>query len=834
MHRRHGLKTRCMPADGDPGGLLVISDYPGDIEDAAGRPLIGPSGQILRALIKELWSGPVVYDNAVRCATGNFYHKSAPAKCRPFTTAIIRDAKPTRILALGTRAVEGLLGRTPGIFSVRRGYAYLSTGVPIVFTFNAVSALKNKHLRRMLREDLTWALQERPMFGPKWDATAQVVVTLDDALEAERVLRSAPWFSYDVETAGEAFDPFQILVAGLFPKGSDEGFVWSPEAMGTPGPREVLGRLIADSKLGKTGNNLKFDFTASQLDLKVKAAGFHGDNRLLRKVMDTDVDGDLETMAELVGMGGHKGESQEALNLACAKVRKAVKDKHSPQLSLLDSSLEHGLMRDDVWNAMIRYDTVPEPKAFAYALMPRPTLLRYVCRDSLSSRMLQELTEAELAKELPAIKNVWSNIVKPAAESVRQVSEWGVHVDRAAIQQFQRYLSQHTDALLSKMQGWGKFDPGNPHEVGRLLFDELKLPGGTRTEKSGQWATDADTLEAVAANTKHPLPNLIVEFKSYEKLMSNYAVGMERFIRQDGRIHPSLLLDGARSGRLSCQSPNLQNVPRDGDSVEGKMARDCFTASPGNLLLSFDYSQLELRVACALSGDDEMLRIFLDGGDFHQRTAEFLLPLVWKIPLAQAASWTEKQWKPYRSAAKSFNFGILYGMSDEGIAARAGCSLAEAARVREAVMGKFHKLAAWIQKMLRYAKAHGHCWTWWDGQPARRRPLWQIDDTDGLRRAVAEHSSYNTPIQGTGSDFCLMSLTAVVDWIRDDAVPAKLVLPVHDSLLLDVHPSAVEETVHQVHRIMTGWSLNQVPVVVDIEQGFSWGSLSKRKLAAAA
>lgn len=833
MHRRPGLHTPCMPADGEGGGLLVVSDYPGESEDRSGRPLIGPSGQVLRALVSELWKGPVVYDNAVKCSPGaiNVYHEDAPDQCRTYLAAILRDAQPKRILALGARAMEGLLGRKLPPFSVRRGYAYLSTGVPILFSFNTVGALRNRHLRRFVREDLTWALKDQPMFGPAWGATAEVVVTLDDALEAERRLRASPWFSYDVETAGEAHDALQILAAALYPQGSQEGFVWSPEAMGSPGPREVLGRLVGDARLGKTGNNLKYDFTASTLDLGVRAVGLHGDNRLMRKLVDADADGDLETMGELVGMGGHKEEMRESLDLAIKRVQKTFKARHSTQLSLLDASSERGFMREDVWNKMLEYPHIDEPKAFAYGLVPRETLMRYVCRDSLTSRMLQEWSEAQMANDSPAITRTWRTIVKPAAEAVRQVEEWGIAVDRHAIENFQRYLQQRKAELLVKMQQWGSFDPSNPHEVGRLLFDQLKLPGGTRTAKSGQWATDAETLERVAASTRHLLPNLIVESKTYDKMMSNYALGMQRYIRADGRIHPHLLLDGTRSGRLSCQSPNLQNIPRDGDSAEGKMARDCFVASKDHLLVSLDYSQLELRIAAALSGDEEMLKIFHEGGDFHQRTAEFIAPIVWRIdpkslPDASTPAGA-KAWKKYRSAAKAFNFGILYGMSDEGIAARAGCSVQEAARIREAVLGKFAKLAAWIQKVLRYAKQHGICWTWWDGQNARRRPLWEIDDPDGLRRATAEHSSWNTPIQGTGSDFCLMSLTGVVNWIHEDAVPAKLVLPVHDSLLLDTHQDAVEEVIHQAHRIMTSWNANGVPISVDVETGHSWGSLQR-------
>jgi len=835
---KHNNHTTCMNADGEPGGLLVISDWPGQAEDASGRPLIGETGKIVRQLIAEMWDGPVVYDNAVKCYPrfddeskgSKEANEKAVSACRGYLAGVIQEAQPERILCLGGRAIEGVLGRKLQPMKTRQGYAWLSTGVPVFYTFNAVNALRNRHLRKFLREDMDFALRGTPKFGPMWHATAQVVETEADALEAERVLMQAEWFSLDAETAGHQHQAHQMLCCALFPAFKDHGFVWSPDAMRAPGPRAVLKRLF-QSRKGKTGNNIKFDFTSAKLDLGAEPRGLLGDNRLMRKVMMADGDGSLEVMAEMVGMGGHKGEAQAALEVAIQQVRKIGNDRVARQINLIPR--DTGFMLPEVYDSIMPNEE--EPKAFAYGMLPREVLLRYVCRDALTSRMLHEWSEEELDRDAEGVQRAWHIIVKPAAEAIRRVEDWGIYVDRNAISQFEMYLKQKQEELLNKMAPWGLTDPGNPHAVGAVLFDKLKLPGGTKTPKSGQWATDEETLGRVAERTKHVLPNLVVDFKSFQKLQSNYATGMQRFITPDSRIHPDLMLDGAESGRASCKDPNLQNIPRDGDSIEGKMARDCFTASPGCKLISLDYSQLELRIAAALSGDAEMRKIFEMGGDFHHRTAEFLAPLIWKIPPEKWAAMTAKEQKPYRSAAKAFNFGILYGMSDKGIAARGGTTEEEAIKIRNAVLGKFFKLKEFCDSCLRYSKNHGHCWTWWDGKRARRRPLWEIGSPDGERRSVAEHSSWNTPIQGTGSDFCLMSLTAAVNWILEDAVPAKLVLPVHDSLLLDVREDCVDEVAFQVHRIMTSWNCNGVPVQVDVETGHSWGSMQKydaAKLAA--
>ena len=170
---------------------------------------------------------------------------------------------------------------------------------------------------------------------------------------------------------------------------------------------------------------------------------------------------------------------------------------------------------------------------------------------------------------------------------------------------------------------------------------------------------------------------------------------------------------------------------------------------------------------------------------------------------------------------------LLYGMGDEAVAHKAGCTVQEAAKIRAAVLGKFTKLADFIKKCLQYSQRTGVCWTWWDGERCRRRPLWDIADPDQNQRITSENSSFNTPIQGTGSDFCLMSLTAMVQWIIEDAVPAKLVLPVHDSLMIEVDEGCVDEAAYQLKRIMTGWNSNGVPLQVDMDIGYAWGSMQK-------
>jgi DNA polymerase-1 len=257
------------------------------------------------------------------------------------------------------------------------------------------------------------------------------------------------------------------------------------------------------------------------------------------------------------------------------------------------------------------------------------------------------------------------------------------------------------------------------------------------------------------------------------------------------------------------------------------MARDIFTASPGYVLLSADYSQLELRVAAMLSGDEEMKAIYNSGVDYHLRTAQLIAPIVWHVDGATIETKGKE-----RSFAKTVNFGLLYGKTDAGLAYELGCTRAEAEAVRRAILGRFKQLARWLRDQVAYARQHGCVWTSWLGEPARRRYIYRIADQDEAIRRHAENQAYNTPVQGSASDYCLASLIELVRWLREDAVPAKAVLTVYDSIIFECREDAVAEVAWRARDVMRGWPSFGVPLVVDFEVGTAWGSLKKYELPA--
>jgi len=278
----------------------------------------------------------------------------------------------------------------------------------------------------------------------------------------------------------------------------------------------------------------------------------------------------------------------------------------------------------------------------------------------------------------------------------------------------------------------------------------------------------------------------------------------------------------------NCTDPNLQNLPSE-KQYEGKVLRECFIAEPGHLLVSADYSQIELRVAAMLSGDKKMIEIYEAGDDFHMRTAQMVSIMAWGVDPAELLDENGDQTKKgaeLRRASKMINFGLLYGMSDDALAASIGIEVMEANKLRRAILGNFSALDKWIKDQLRQAHKTGYTWTYWNGQKCRRRPLFDLADPDGQKRSTAERASWNTAVQGTAGEYNNMSMVELVKWVKEDCIPSRVIMAVHDCALQEVEEDALYEVIEGTERIMTQWFSYGVPLVVDIEVGRSWGAMT--------
>lgn len=836
------LSSPCIGAEGEPGGLLVIADAPTKTEDTIGRPFHGDAGKLVRDTIAKHWSGPVAFDTAIKCFPGSTkLTESLIRKCRGYLTGVIEEVKPTRIITFGPAANIALFGRSVPPLTARGGYSFLrgddigGKPIPVFFALPPAHALRNRFVRSWFDKDLIQALTcKTPRLAP-WDAMAHLVETEEDALRAEADLMMNDWVSFDVETMGLMWTAeFRMISMAVCGSGDEDPWVWPETSLYDPKIRAPLDRLLRTKKLKKVGQNVKYDQLAYRAAFGLQIKPVTGDTRLSRKLLDPEASAKLAVMAELVGMGGLKQDAEAEMADRLKKIKARVKKQWHPKKPepLDPKAIIPGLKLHKRIDAAFRHCADAEEvdavgDRFKYGLLDKEQLVSYNARDSVATARLEHMLTEQIY-QAPQLKRVWDRIVLPAANALERVESWGVGASTSAIMAFDAYCAVKEAEARKTLDHYPGVNWNAPDQVAKLFFSStanggLGLPAVKKTKGGIKDSTDEEVLEVL--KNMHPLAGALLEYRWVTKLRGTYASGMLPHVRDDGRIHPNVKLDGARSGRTSCTDPNLQNIPR-AETDEGKMARDCFIAPPGFKLLEVDYSQLELRIACMLSGDDAMLKIFKSGQDYHQRTAQLVSQYAWGIP-------PEKVEKKHRSMAKAVNFGVLYGKTAKTLAEEWGVTKAKAQQIVDAIMGNFKKLQAWCAKQEGLASKNGIVHTWWDGELARHRPLFRIAERGNDKaQSTAKNGARNSPIQGTASEFCIASLVDCVDWIDSDNLErdVKLILPVHDALLFEVKESMVDEVACTVHEIMTGHNSNDVPLTVDFKIGDAWGSMEEYKL----
>lgn len=810
LHQK--VRTPCMPAEGDPGGLLVLGSSPADTDDRSGRGFSSGGGTYVRELIKRMYRGPVVFDNAVRCAPGaREVPPEAFVQCRGYLAQVLREAQPARVLAFGTEAVSMLVGRSWPLQSTRRGYARLQSGVPAFFMSHPAHALRNRFQRAALEEDVAWALAvDLPVLHlADVRATYSEVQTAVDSRDACFDLSTHSWVTFDFETFGRTYDQeFRALALSVVSPDGDS-YIWGRAALQDPEIMAPVWRLFADPRVQKGGQNVKFDAQiAARLGGPVSNVTF--DTRLWRKMLQADAFTALGTMQPLVGMGGSKDEVGGHVKEAVKEIRKLIRKPAAlPERMTLPVDERIRMLR--------RVEEGAEPKTYAFYGVPPEVLDPYCALDSLSTGMLKTHFEPQMKAD-PGVWRVWQDVGVPLSYAVTQMERNGIKASVPKIQELRKLMTLRVDEQMEIISFYGIENPGSGPEITKVLYEELRLPVLKTTGKKGAPSTDAETLGSL----KHPLPAAILKYRRASKFKSQYADSMEMFIQDDGRIHPSIMLDGTQTGRPSCAEPNLFNIPRP-ETDDGKLCRDVFVSEEGWTLLEGDYSQIELRVAAGLSGDEVMLALYADPDtDFHLATAKMIASAF----AVKSDDVGKEHW--LRSAAKIVNFSVLYGKEAGGLAHDLNITKARAQQLIDAILGKFRRLKVWRDEQLAFGRKYGYCRTWWDGGDARVRPLWAIADANSDERGTAERGSWNTPVQGTATEFTNASIGAVQQWIERNNVPAKLVLTVYDSIILEVRDDALPLVRPNMKRIMEQWkSPSNVPIIAELKEGKAWGSLKK-------
>ena len=414
---------------------------------------------------------------------------------------------------------------------------------------------------------------------------------------------------------------------------------------------------------------------------------------------------------------------------------------------------------------------------------------------------LKPVTEEKL-KELQMDK-LYYEIELPLCRVLAEMQDTGFMVDRMALSAFGESLTGSIDALRDEIykQAGGEFNINSPKQLGEVLFERLMLPAGKKT-KTG-WSTNADVLEKLRG--KHPIIEMILDYRMLTKLKSTYADGLLKLIDPDGRIRTNFQMTVTATGRLSSTEPNLQNIPVRKEL--GAQIRKMFIASEGKVLVDADYSQIELRLLAHISGDEHMQAAFMSGEDIHRVTAS----QVFNTPLSEVTSLQ-------RSRAKAVNFGIVYGISSWSLAQDIGVFPNEAKAYMDAYLEKYSGVREYMKNIVEKAKAEGYVKTLYN----RRRALPELKSSNFNTRSFGERVALNMPIQGTAADIIKLAMVNVYNRLKAEGLEAKLILQVHDELICECPEHEAERVAELLSEEMSGAAKLSVPLTVDAKIGHSW------------
>ena len=527
--------------------------------------------------------------------------------------------------------------------------------------------------------------------------------------------------------------------------------------------------------------------------------------------------------------------TQGALSAAADGEREYVLPLNA-QLSLLDGGADlSGVL--DALRPLLESETVKktlyDSKRWMHLFKEHGIALRgadfdamlagYLIRPTRTAAGLEELIEEHLGEEKTACAaKLWS-LTAVLREKMEKMGLWelfcqmeiplvqvlyemeveGFTVDGKVLRELGRQFSGEIQSLMQEIYDLAgeEFNILSPKQLGTILFEKLGLPAVRKT-KTG-YSTDADTLEYLAQ--RHPIAQKVIDYRQLTKLKSTYIDGLLAAMDAHGRVHSSFNQTVTATGRISSTEPNLQNIPV--RTAIGREIRKAFIASEGNLLVGGDYSQIELRVLAHMADDPVMCESFRNGEDIHARTAAE----VFGVPLELVSG-------EMRSAAKAVNFGIVYGISDFGLAKNIGISRNQAGKYIEAYLDKYPGVHRYMKEVVEKAKKDGYVST----LMGRRRDVPELKSSNFNTRSFGERVAMNAPIQGTAADIIKLAMVRMVEALRENGLKARLILQVHDELIVDTPEDEVETVRKLLKQSMESVIELKAPLVADVRCGRSW------------
>ena len=666
------------------------------------------------------------------------------------------------------RKATDWLPRARGLLTIRRD-------VPLPLNFDALVGKPDPAAQRGLYERFgfkTWLreVQDAPA-GPAAEAPSAVqrrgmrtILAEDELKDLLLKMEAVDLVGFNAVCAGD--EPMSARLVGLAFAFGDEAvylplaheYPAAPPQIGVEKALSLLRPWLERADRAKVGENVKFD-THVLANHGVRLAGCGHDTMLESYVLEVHERHDLGSLAQR-----HCGWTTLALDEVTGK----------------------GASR-------IPFSAVEVGRATEYAALNADCTLA-----------LHELLHPRIAQD-DKLAFVYSKIEMPVLPVLYRIERNGVLLDREKLEAQSHELGKE---ILEKEQrayeaAGQPFNLGSPKQIQEILFERQKLPIKKKTP-SGQPSTDEDSLAELALD--HPLPKLILEHRALSKLKSTYTDKLPKSINpQTGRVHTTYSQTTAVTGRLSSNDPNLQNIPI--RTPAGRRIRECFIAPPGAKIVSADYSQVELRIMAHLSGDENLRRAFLRGDDVHRATAAE----VFGLPL-------DKVTPDERRVAKVINFGLIYGMSSFGVAQNLGIERATAQAYVDSYFSRYPGVKRYMDGTREKARAQGYVETVFG------RRLWLPELRSGapIRRQAAERAAINAPMQGTAADLIKLAMIAVQSYLAEKRLATKLIMQVHDELVLEVPDAELETVKANIRELMQSVATLEVPLVVDVGVGENW------------
>ncbi|MSQ19367.1 MAG: DNA polymerase I [Betaproteobacteria bacterium] len=578
-------------------------------------------------------------------------------------------------------------------------------------------------------------------------------------------LNDASLVAFDTETT--SLDPFAARLVGMsFSMLPGEAFYLAvahaypdaPDQLGAERALAILKPWLEDPLRKKVGQNFKYDQHVLA-NHGIALRGIEHDTLLQSYVLESHARHDMETLA------------QRHLGL--------------PTISY-DDVTGKGANR-------IGFEEVAVDRATQYSAEDADITLR------LHGALYPQVAADE------KLATIYSTIEMPVREVLFRIERNGVLVDVAQLEAQSHALGQKMLELEARahLEAGQPFNLNSPKQIGEIFFDRLQLPVVKKTP-SGAPSTDEEVLEKLALD--YPLPKTLLEFRSVSKLKSTYTDKLPKMVNGvTGRVHTNYGQATAVTGRLASTDPNLQNIPV--RTAEGRRVREAFIAAPGCMIVSADYSQIELRIMAHLSGDESLLAAFAGGKDIHRATAAE----VFNRALAEVSS-------EERRYAKAINFGLIYGMSAFGLAQQLGVERGTAQTYIDSYFARYPGVKRFMDEIRRDAPERGYVETVF----GRRLWLAEIRSGNQARRAGAERAAINAPMQGTAADLIKLAMIAVQGWIDSERLATQLIMQVHDELVLEVPTAELARVRADLPQLMTGVATLRAPLVVDVGVGPNW------------